>query len=477
MLRTQRALSGAAICAVLVAGCGPHNGGGPQGPPPLAVDVAQAQRQDIGTSVTLDGQIAPLLNATLSTQQAGSVLAVYVNEGQRVGSGQVLAKLDDATFRAQLAQQQAIVAQSLAKLQSSTLQGRITPSQAQSTVASAQQQLQTARNGVQSAQAALNNVTLVYTSNEKLYAQGFVAQTAYEQSHADYVAAQQALNNARELQRQAEAALRAAQATGSNAVPIQDQQIAGDRATLVSAQAAVKLLQTQIAQTSLIAPFAGVITQRLLDPGAYAGPNQPVVQLSQIDKVYVNVNVPDADLAYVHGGTVVTFSSSSVPGRTFRGTVTDVNAVPTQGTLSYRARIVEPNPDDALRGGMLVAVDVRKEFHPGAIVVPLSAIAETANGANVFTVVELPAPKDGGPGPAAGAGAAHGPHFAQAKLVPVQVGLRTDVSAEVRSPVIRPGTTVITTRPDALQDKSLVAMSPPGSAPGSKSGSAPAGAP
>jgi RND family efflux transporter MFP subunit len=473
MLRTQRAFAGAAICAVVAAGCGPHGGAAQQGPPPVAVEVAQAQRQDIGTSVDLDGQIAPLLNATLTTQQAGTVLAVDVNEGERVHAGEVLAKLDDSTFRAQLAQQQAIVVQSQAKLRSSTLQGQITPSQATSTVASARQQLQTARNSVQSAQAALSNETLIYNSNQKLYAQGFVAQTAYEQSHSDFVAAQQALNNANEQQRQAEAALRAAQAQGVNAVPIQDQQIAQDRATLVSAQAAVKLLQTQIAQTSLNAPFDGIVTQRLLDPGAYASPNQPVIQLSQIDRVYVNVNVPDADLAYVHRGTVVSFSTSSIPGRTFSGSITDVNAVPTQGTLSYRARIIEPNADDVLRGGMLVAVSVRKEFHPGAVVVPLSAVAQTASGANVFTVVELPAPK-GGAGPAGPPG---GPHFAQAKLVPVQLGVRTDVLAEVRSPEIRPGTTVIITRPDALQDKSLIAMSPPASASGSKAGTATTGAP
>ncbi len=71
--------------------CGPKGGGAQrsQGPPPLAVDVSQAKRQDIATFVTLDGQIAPLQEATLSTPQSGNVAAVYVNEGQRVGRGQL----------------------------------------------------------------------------------------------------------------------------------------------------------------------------------------------------------------------------------------------------------------------------------------------------------------------------------------------------------------------------------------------------
>jgi hypothetical protein len=49
----------------------------------------------------------------------------------------------------------------------------------------------------------------------------------------------------------------------------------------------------------------------------------------------------------------------------------------------------------------------------------------------------------------------------QARVVPVQVGLQTDTLAEVRSPEIASGTTVITTRPDALQDKSVVAIAGP----------------
>lgn len=476
MLRLPGGFAVAAVVIVAVTACG-SRGPQRQGAPPLAVDVAQAQRQGIATYLSLDGQIAPLQAAVLSTQQSGSVVAVYVTEGQHVSRGQVLAKLDDAILLAQLAQQQAIVAQSRAHLSSSTLQGAVTGPAAQSTITTAQQQLQAARNNVEADQAALDNALLTYNSNQQLLKQGYVAETTFQQARAAYVGAQQALNSAKEQERQAEVALRAAQSQGTNAVPIQNQQIAVDRATLIQAQAAVKMLQTQIAQTSLIAPFDGVVTQRLLDPGAYASPNAPIVQLAQIDTVYVNVNVPDSSLPYVQKGTAVSFTTSSVPGRTFHGAVFAVNAVPTTGTLSYRARIVMPNPQDVLRGGMLVAVSVRKEYHPDAIVVPRTAVFQNEAGANVFVVVDLPppsggaAPGTGGP-PAAGGGpgaAASRPpvRIAQAKLVPVRIGLQTDVEAEVQSPDIRAGTTIITTRPDALQDKGMVAISgvPPGGGP------------
>ncbi len=467
MLRSQRALTAAVLSAMAFTACG-HGGGGPQQAPPLAVDVTTAQRQNIATYLSLDGQIAPLQQSTLSTPQSGTVTAVYVNEGQRVNAGELLAKLDDSTLRAQLAQQIALAAQAQAQLSGQTLQGNITPSQAQSTVATAQQQLATAKNNLSTATAALVNAKLIYDGDVSLYKSGYVAQTALEAARAAYVQAQQTVNSSQEAERQAAVALRNANAQGSNAVPIQNQQIAGAVATLKSAQAQVKLLQAEIAQTSLNAPFDGVITQRLLDPGSFAGPNQPILQISQVAHVYVNVNVPDDELEFVHKGTQVTFTSSSVPGRTFTGAVYDVNATPTTGTLSYRARIVMPNPDNALRGGMLVSVSVRKAFHPGAVVVPLTAVVQGAAGAAVFSVAPLPVPPGAGPKPAGGPPGS--PTFAQAKLVPVQLGLQTDTQAQVTSPQIRPGTTVITTRPDALQDKSTVAFTPNGPAGGASRG-------
>jgi HlyD family secretion protein len=462
-------LLAAAILVMAASACGRGGGAAQQAAPPLAVDTALAQRSDIATFVTLDGQIAPLQESTLSSQQSGNVTAVYVNEGQHVVRGQVVAKLDDATLRAQLAQQQATVQQMIAQLGGSTLQAPVTAAQASNTVVTAQQQLAAAQNGVATAQAAYQSAYATYIADKQLLTNGYVAQTQYEQARSAYVQALQSLNTARETQRQAVVALTAARSQGTNAEPIQQQTIAANRGSLAAAQAQVRLLQTEIAQTSIVSPFDGVVTQRLLDPGAYASPNAPVVRVSQIDTVYVNVNVPDDDLAFVHRATPVTFTTSSLENKTYAAKVMDVNATPTQGTLSYRARLRVANPNDLLRGGMLVAVTVRKEFHPSAIVVPRAAVFETESGANVFIVTSL-APPAGAPSGAAGAppsAAQKGPpvRLMQAKVVPVQVGLQTDTQAEVRSPEIKPGTTVITTRPDALRDSSTVAIGGPAAAP------------
>jgi HlyD family secretion protein len=468
MTGSRRTALATAIAIATLTACGKGGGSANQGPPPFAVDVAQAHRGDIATYVVLDGQITPLQQSTLSSPQSGNLVAVYVNEGQHVRQGELLAKLDDSALRATLAQEEALVQQGSAALSSSNLQYPVTAAQGSSTIVSAQQQLVSAQNAVSTAQSAYESARETYVADKSLLGQGYVAQTAFIQAEAAYVQAQQTLNTAKETQRQAVVALRAAKQQGTAAAPIQAQQIAQNRGALGAAQAQVKLLQTEIAQTSIIAPFDGVVTQRLLDPGSFAGPNQPVVQVSQINTVYVNVNVPDEDLGYVRTGTPVSFTTTSLGSRTFTGTVFDVNATPTAGTLSYRARLRVSNPSDLLRGGMLVAVNVLTARHDNTVVVPRGAVFSDDTGANVYIAVEMPASSGMSKGavPAGKGGKAAAPQGAAmnlklAKRVPVHVGLQTDTLAEVSSPDVQPGTTVIVTRPDRLGDGSVVAIAGP----------------
>ncbi len=441
-----RAFAYVALTSTLLSACGGGGGGGGAaaggGQPPLAVDVGHARRQNIATYLRLDGQIAPLQESVLSLQQSGTVTSVTANEGDRVSGGQLLAKIDDSTYRAQLTQAQAQVAQAQAALAGSTLTSPITAQQLGSAATQAEQQLLTTRNTLASAQAAMRTAKIQFDSDRSLESQGYVSSTTLEQQRSNYVAAQQQVNSAQNaIALQQSAVSEAKRNTAQTGV--QQTDVASKRGALDAANANVKLLETEIGQTTLYAPYDGVITQRLLDPGAYASPNQAIVRISEIDHVYVNANVPDEDLGFVKAGTRATFTSPSLPGRSFTGTVYDVNATPTSGTLSYRARLRQANPDDHLRGGMLVTLQIRKESHPSAIVVPRTAIFEGDSGSNVFTV------------------ASSGKGTSVARAIPVSVGIQTDTLTEVRGAGIGPGTAVIVTRPDALMNGSTVAVSGP----------------
>ncbi len=380
--------------------------GGPKGPAPLSVDVGSATRQNIATYLTLDGQIAPKEQSTLAFQQSGTVIKVGVNIGDVARKGALLAQIDPSTLSAQLSQAQAQASQ-----QSASAQGAVVglPVQVQSNNAA-----------VQTAKAALDNAKLVYEQNKQLFKQGYVSQTALQQSQASYVQAQSTYSNS-------VVALRNNVVSAENVKA----QLAGAQAAAAQAH----VLSTQLSQTELYAPFDGVISNRLLDPGAYASPQQPVLTISRIDIVWININVPDEDLAYVRPGTFVKFRTSSLANREFDGRIQTVNAVPTSGTLSYLARLQMVNPGDILRGGMLISATLPKQQANNAIVVPRSAVAQTESGAIVYVV-----------------------NGDKAEAVPVKLGVETDTLAQVTSPKVQPGTKVVTTRPDALKDGSVVAV-------------------
>ena len=442
-----RAYVALAVTLVAASGCssGKKAAAAPPAQPPLAVDAASVTQRTIATSVSLDGQITPLRESTLSSPESGTLVSVDVEEGAHVSQGQLLAKLDTSQLEAQLAANRAAVEQAESRVSGSSAQAPISSQQYGSAVTTASMSLDAARNRVQTAREALRNAELVFKSDEQLAAQGYVAQTALAGARAAYVSAQQEVNNAMQSLPAAQAAVTTAR-SNTGQTQVDQATIGANRAALAQAQANVKLIGTQIAQSSIYAPFEGVVTQRLLDPGAFAGPNQGVVRVSQLSTVYVNANVPDEDLGFVRAGTPASFTSASLPGRTFEGTIYDVNATPTTGTLAYRARIRQPNPGDELRGGMLVTVLVQRERHPNALVVPRTAVFQSDAGYDVYTI-------SGG----------------KAKLVPITLGIETDSLAEVRAPGLVPGTTVILTRPDALHDGSAVATAAPAAsgAPGS----------
>ncbi len=406
----------------------------PKGPPPLAVTESKVTRRDISTYVSFNGQISPLYQATLSTVEAGTVESVGVTEGDFVSKGQLLASIDTSQLQAQLAASEALLRESDATLYKSGVQAPVNSQQYTSAIASAKEGLQSANNQVRVAASAVTSNLLVYRADQDLVRQGYVADSVFTAARASYVAAEQTFITDRQQVASATSALVTAQENTQQRLSDQAT-IAQNQGALDNARANVDLLSAEIRQASIYAPFDGQVTQRLLDPGAYAGANTAILEVSQTSNVYVVANVPDADLAAVAPGKAISFESSSLAGRTFHGTIFDVNTTPTAGTLSYRVRILQRNPGLILRPGMLVDETALSARHRNTLVVPLGAIFPSDSGNQIYTIA-------GG----------------KAKSLPVTVGLETGDLAEVSGSGVRAGIPVITSQPNGLQDGAPVSV-------------------
>ena len=390
----------------------------------LSVTTAKAHRGDLAQRLSLTGVVAAKAQANLSSVITGQVLAVNVNVGDRVSEGQVLVRIDDSTLRAQLQQNEGSLAAARARL-AQLRSGDV------GAVASAEANLDSARVADQTAQ---NNVR----RNKQLLAQGYVSQAAVDESEQAAAAAQAQL-------RSAEVAAQNASLGGHTASAAQSE-IRSLEAAVAEAAGSVQLTQAQMAQAVVTAPFSGLVTQRSVDPGTLAVPGTPLVQVSDLNPVYVNVGIPEENLPYIHPQTSVDVSIASLPGRVWPGSVSAVNSATTQGTLSYLARVILPNGDMALKAGMVANVSFVQAQHHGVTIVPRSAVFQGENGDAVYVLTKAADCKCDG----------------KAKLVAVRSGLQTDTQSEVSGAGIGPGTVIIVQRPDQLKDGSPVSVSSAG---------------
>ena len=391
---------------------------------PVSVTTAPAHRGDIAERLTLTGVVSAKAQANLSSVITGSVLAVNVNVGDRVRAGQVLVRIDDSTLRAQLQQNQGSLAAAQARLEQIR-------SGAGGTAASANANLDSARVAYQTALASERR-------NRQLFAQGYVSQAAVDE-------AQQAAAAAAAQLRSAEVAAQNANLGGRTTSAAQSE-IRSVQAQVDEASGAVALTQAQIAQAVVTAPFDGIVTQRSVDPGTLAVPGTALVQVSDLNPVYVNVGIPEENLPYIHPGTTVDVTVESLPGQSWHGLVSAVNSATTQGTLSYLARIILPNDEVALKAGMVANGAFTKAQHRNVIVIPRAALFQGANGDAVYRLAKAPECKCDG----------------KAKLTSVVRGLETDTEVEVSGAGIGPGVPIIVQRPDTLKDGSPVSVSSAG---------------
>jgi cobalt-zinc-cadmium efflux system membrane fusion protein len=132
------------------------------------------------------------------------------------------------------------------------------------------------------------------------------------------------------------------------------------------------------AELPLLAPVAGEVVERLCSAGQLlqAGGTQ-CFTLSDMNSVWVLVNVYQNDIAYVHVGEDVTIENETYPG-VVRGKIQYVAPSLDPATRTLQARIEASNPGERLRKDMYVTAEVRAGVVPNALLVPDAAVLRNA---------------------------------------------------------------------------------------------------
>ena len=282
-----------------------------------------------------------LRQVMLAFNNSERISSVLVQEGDRVGKGQVLARLDTSRLEPQVAQAEAVAAAQKHVVE------RMHNGSRPEEIAQARANLESAK--VDAANARRHNERF-----SKLAGSGAVSKEDLDNSKAalDVAEAKVAVNQ---------------KTLDLLVIGPRKEDIAQAEAQLRANEAQLAFLRQQLADAQLRAPSSAVVRTRLMEPGEMASPQKPVFSLAIIDPKWIRAYVSEPDLGRIQPGMPASVMVDSFPNERFDGWVGFVSpvaeftpkAVQTpelRTSLVYEVRVFVKDPSDVLRLGMPATV-------------------------------------------------------------------------------------------------------------------------
>ncbi len=374
------------------------------------------EAQNVTLRIAASGKVVPVQSVNISPKNPGVLAQLYVEQGDRVEQGQVLARMDVGDIPAQILQYRANLAQVQAQLDQARAGSRSQEiAQAQARLAQAQAQLNQARAGnrsqeiaqaqaqVDSAQAQVNLTQSRVTRYGELLKQGAIAQDQLEQYVTDHQRAKAALAEAQKRlsllesgSRNEEIAVREAAVTEAKAALVllekgsRPEEIAQRQAAVKAAEAQVKAAEVRLQDSVIRAPFSGIVTQKYANVGAFVTPTTSASTSASATSssivavargLEVLAQIPEVDLGRIEQGQQVEIVADAYPDQVFQGHVRLIapEAVVEQGVTSFQVRVALDTGTEKLRSGLNVDLTFLGDRISDALVLPTVAIV-TENG-------------------------------------------------------------------------------------------------
>jgi RND family efflux transporter MFP subunit len=308
------------------------------------VAVALVKRRPVVNSLTLSGAFRPYQQVDVHAKVAGFIRKIYVDIGDHVKAGQVLAILEVPELSAQVAGAKADI------------------QRYQDAVRRSESEIQRAESTHAAYHAAYSRLKQASESRPGLIA---------EQELDDSVA----------KDKETAAQIESARAS-----------LAESQSQMVSARTDLDRLSALEAYSQITAPFAGVVTKRYADTGALiqAGTasetqSMPVVQLAEWSRLRLVVPVPESAVYQLRLGSVVQVHVSAM-NRDFEGRVARFADALNDETRTMHTEIDVENSDGTLKEGMYAEAKIILKQENNALTIPIQALERNSSGGTVLIV-------------------------------------------------------------------------------------------
>jgi membrane fusion protein (multidrug efflux system) len=156
------------------------------------------------------------------------------------------------------------------------------------------------------------------------------------------------------------------------------------RSRVLAARASVGGAERALRDSSVAAPFSGLIARRRAQRGEYVQPGQPLFELVSLDPIEVEFHLAEVDSARVEIGQGVDVRVAPYPDEVFRATVSVISPTIDRRTRTLRVKALLPNAEGRLRPGLFARVDLGVARRSDVTMIPEEAVLQRSDGAIVF---------------------------------------------------------------------------------------------
>ena len=325
--------------------------------------TATAEIGDIENNVMASGKVKALNTVDVGAQVSGEVTRLFVEVGDEVQKGDLIAQIDQVTQKNSLSNEQASLEQSEAALQSARAESL-----------SRQAGLKSAQADLASRQAELRQAQADFSRLQGLLAIDAISQQDYDTQGTKVQTAQAAVANARASIDTAKAAI------ATTAANINSQQ-----AALRKSQTNVSTAQEDLSYTTIRAPMSGTVVSVTTEQGTTVNANQSaptIVTLADLSTVRINAQISEADVINVKAGLPVYFNIIGNPDQKYDSILKAIEPAPekisdtssTDAAIYYVGYIEVPNTERRFRIDMTAQVYIIINQAKDALLIPSAAL-------------------------------------------------------------------------------------------------------
>ncbi len=340
-------------CLLLLTACSAHKASdsGDEEQAVTPVEVAAAKTAAISSVARAEAILYPVNQASIVPKISAPVVRYYVQRGDHVRPGELLAVLDNSDLQAAARESNELYKQAEANYD-------ITEA------ATIPEDLIKARTDLESARQALDAARQVYQSREKLFEEGAIAAQLLQQSKVALVQAQAAFDTAQKHLQGLESVSR-------------QQQLASARAQMEAAKAHYEGAMAQLSYSEVRSPIQGVVADRPLYLGEMASSGSALFTIVDISKVIARATVPVNEAASMAVGQSATISGA---GGMIEGKVIVVSPAVNPSTTTVEVWVEAQNPGERFKPGETAQVSINTGEVKNAVVVPVSALLSSSEG-------------------------------------------------------------------------------------------------